>query len=1077
MMKLKSTAIAALVLMSGVGAHAQKASGLSRSPVTGTPVVAQALPETKVYIVQMKEEPAASYQGTTAGYAATQADPGTSYQSRSPASQAYTSYLRDKQLSVLASVAPDAQVISQFDTAINGFTAVLTAAQAQVLSVNPNVAVVAEDQLVHPVTVSTPTFIGLTAPGGIWSQTVNGIAVKGEDMVLGDIDLGIWPESPSYADHVDANGAPTFNGGTLAYGPPPATYTGTCVAGEAFVPAQACNNKLIGARSYSANLMAGRTFHWSSFNSPRDDLPPHGGHGDHTASTVAGNSLVPAVVNGVPMGAASSSGGASGMAPRARIAAYKVCFTFVNAAATDGTGSQNSCSQADSMAAIDQAVKDGVNALNFSISGATTTTNDIVEQAFYRATLAGIFVAAAAGNDGPTNTVNHPSPWLTTVAAATHDRLLSGNVVLGNAATYTGASLNSSALPSAPLIRAEDAGVGGGNASLCFTSGDQTTYGTPTGSTLLDPAKVTGKIVICTRGTNARVNKSLEVLTAGGVGMVEVDNGAGLIAEVHSVPTVHVTAADGAAIKAYAAAGGSPTASETAFYFGKQPAPTIASFSGRGPNMADVNVLKPDLAAPGVGVIASVTPAYTQDQRNQLAAGTLAGTPDWASYDGTSMATPHVTGVALLLKQAHPTWSPAAIKSALMTTAFDTLDDGLTGMQNGKLAWSQGAGFISPNKAMDPGLVYDMGKADFVKYQCLTQKALVAASDCTTYGTLDATYNLNLASITLGAMTGPTTVTRSVTNVGTSTATYTATASVPTMTATVTPASLTLTPGQTKTFTVALAPTATTVKFTWNYGSLVWTDGTHVVRSPVQTNLGSAITGPADQVATTVSGSRTFPIRTGFAGKPVALKGIQDVTMGTPTMLTPNANIDIAAACKAGNALPSLAVYNFSIPAGTIVARFALRQADVSGATDDNDLAIVAPDGTNQVSGSSTSHEMVELLNPAAGNYKVCVQSYAAASGSSTHSLSSWIVKPGDTVSPGTFNVLMPATVYAGGTATAGMSWSALLVGHRYLGGAQYLDSSGSPAAATPISIDTTPGTPQDVITPTSDSKKGISGV
>jgi len=1065
MMKLTSTALATVVMLSGLAAHAQEVSKLASRGTTIRQPVALAPTESRVYIVQLKEEPAASYQGTTAGYAATQAESGAPFQSRTPAALAYSGYLRDKQLQVLSTVSSVAP-ISQFDTTTNGFTALLTPAQAALLALNTNVAVVAEDQLVHPVTISTSKFLGLSTPGGVWSMTdANGVALKGEGMVLGNVDLGIWPESPSYADHVDINGAPTFDGGTLAYGPPPATFTGTCVAGDAFVPANACNNKLIGARYYSANLMAGKTFHWSAFNSPRDDLPPHGGHGDHTASTVAGNSMVSAVLNGVMVGQAS------GMAPRARIASYKVCFTFVNAAATDGTGSQNACSQADSMAAIDQAVKDGVNAINFSISGATTTTNDIVEQAFYRATLAGVFVAAAAGNDGPTNTVNHPSPWLTTVAAATHDRQFSGDVLLGNAAKYTGASLNVNPLPAATLIRAEDAGVGGGNASLCFTSGDMTA--TPVaGQVLLDPAKVAGKLVICTRGTSPRVNKSLAVLNAGGVGMIEVDNGSGLVAEVHSVPTVHVSAADGAAIKAYALAGGSPTASESAFYLGTKPAPTIASFSGRGPNMADVNILKPDMAAPGVDVIASVTPAYTQDQRNQLSAGTLAAGPDWASYDGTSMATPHVTGISLLLKQAHPTWSPAAIKSALMTTAFDTLDDGLAGMQNGKLPWSQGAGFISPAKAMDPGLVYDMGKADFVKYQCLTQKALVAVADCTTYGTLDATYNLNLPSITLGAMTGSTTVTRRVTNVGSSVATYTATAAVPTLDVTVTPSSLTLNPGETKSFTVTLAPTAATVKFAWNYGSLSWTDGTHVVRSPVQTNLGQSIVGAVDQVATTVSGSRTFTIRTGFAGKATARKGMQDVTLGATTSLTKNANVDIEAACRAGTALPSLAVYSMNVPAGTIVARFALRQADVSAAADDNDLTVVSPDGTAMTSGSGTSKEMVELMNPAAGTYKVCVQAYAGTN-PMTHKLSSWIVKAGDTAG-GNFNVLMPSTVYAGGTATAGMSWSGLVSDHRYLGAAQFLDSSGIPAAATPIYIDTTPGTPQEVITPTSNSKKGI---
>ena len=1043
--KLTSTALASLALLASMAAHAQSS---------------------KVYIVQLRDEPIASYQGTTAGYAATQAAPGTQLNTRSAAAVAWSNQLHAKQAAVLSTVG-GASLISQFDTVFNGFTVRLTPAQAAALSLNANVVGVAEDQLVSPATITTPIFLGLTAPGGLWSQTdASGVLVKGENMILGDVDLGIWPESPSYFDHTDGSGAPVASGGTLAYGPPPATWSGTCVNGDAFVAANACNNKLIGARYYDSNLLAsGAVLDWTAFNSPRDDLGGAtglGGHGDHTASTAAGNEKVTVVLNGITMGQAS------GMAPRARIAAYKVCFTYVS-----GAANKNSCSTADSMAAIDQAVKDGVNAINFSISGSTGTTNDMVEQAFYRATLAGVFVAAAAGNSGPTDTVNHPSPWLTTVAAATHDRIIEGDVTLGSGAKYTGASLNTSALAASPLIRAEDAGVGGGNASLCFTPADFSL--TPVaGQVALDPAKVSGKVVICTRGTSPRVSKSLAVLNAGGVGMVLMDNGAGLVSEVHSVPTVHVTAADGAAIKAYAVAGGSPTAAESSFYFGHQPAPTIASFSGRGPNMADPNVLKPDLAAPGVGVIASVTPGYTQDQRNQLAAGTLAAGPAWASYDGTSMATPHVLGVSLLLKQAHPTWTPSAIKSALMTTAFDTLDDGLPGMENGKLPWSQGAGFISPNKAIDPGLVYDMGKADYVRYQCLTQKTLVSAADCTTFGTLDQTYNLNLPSITLGAMVGPTTVKRAVTNVGTSPAVYTATATLGGgFNVAVSPPSLSLAPGQVGNFTVTVTPGASTPKFTWEYGSLVWSDGAHNVRSPLQANLGSSISAPSDQSATTVSGSKIFSITTGFNGKSVALKGIKDVTLGSPVTLHPNTSVDAAAVCPTAVSNANVQTYSFSVPAGAIVARFALRQADVSGATDDNDLAVVLPSGAVVSSEGGTSHETVELLNPAAGSYKVCVASYAAVSGASTHQLSSWIVAPGDTAG-GAFNVLMPGSVFAGGAATVGVSWSGLAIGHRYIGGVQYLDGSGSVAAGTVVSIDTTPGTPLDVPTPVATEKFSV---
>ncbi len=166
-------------------------------------------------------------------------------------------------------------------------------------------------------------------------------------------------------------------------------------------------------------------------------------------------------------------------------------------------------------------------------------------------------------------------------------------------------------------------------------------------------------------------------------------------------------------------------------------------------------------------------------------------------------------------------------------------------------------------------------------------------------------------------------------------------------------------------------------------------------------------------------------------------------------------------------------VYNFTVPSGAIVARFALRQADVSGPTDDNDLAVVAPGGAVSSSESGTSHETVELLNPAPGAYKVCVAAYASPNATSTHQLSSWIVAPGDTAG-GTFNVLMPASIYANGAATVGMSWSGLLTSHRYVGGAQYLDGSGTPAAATALSIDTTPGTPLETITPTSDGKQNV---
>jgi subtilisin family serine protease len=738
------------------------------------------------------------------------------------------------------------------------------------------------------------------------------------------------------------------------------------------------------------------------------------------------------------------------MAPRARLAMYKVCWTFPNAAATDGTGSQNTCYSSDSVSAIEAAVQDGVDVLNYSISGSQNSVADIVEQAFLKASNAGVFVAASAGNSGPANAVAHISPWLTTVAASTHDRFNQGDVSLGNGAKYSGASLNVNQLGSSPMILSVDAKAATASASdanLCFLNSG----GLPT----LDPVKTNGKIVVCTRGTNARVEKSLTVATAGGVGMVLVDNGSGLVAEAHSVPTVHVSAADGALIKTYVGTA-NPTASISTFYAGSVPAPVMASFSSRGPNIGDANILKPDLTAPGVDVIAGVSADLSPAQHDAVAAGTLVPPAEFASYQGTSMSSPHVAGLGALLKQAHPTWSPAAIKSALMTTTVSTLNDGQAGMANGLLPWAQGAGHVVPNKATDPGLVFDNSNIDWIRYQCKVNKAaVVPASDCTTYGTLAETYDVNLPSITVGAITGATTVTRKVKNVGGATATYTPTITAPTgFTAVVSPASLTLADGEVGTFTVKLTA-AGAVENVWGYGSLTWSDGTHNVKIPVTARAGKAITAPALLTGTSTAGTRLITVKTGFAGRMTANKGgLKDVTMGAQVSLIPGAltSASLKTACTTGNDLANVKVYNVAIPAGTVVARFALRNADVGTTGDDNDMGLLAPNGTWVYSGNDGSNEAVEMASPAAGNYKVCVVAYGGAA-VMTHKLSSWVVTTADV--GGKFNVMLPSTVVANGTATVGLTWSGLAASGRFVGGAQYKDLSGAVQATTVVRVDT----------------------
>ena len=393
---------------------------------------------------------------------------------------------------------------------------------------------VTKDELQHADTSSTPGFLSLDQPRvGLWDR-VGGVNRAGEGVVIGIIDSGIWPESASFSDrrrrrnptdnpndqasdssYDDEEGGPGFGA--------PRDWKGICESGEEFSP-DSCNRKLIGARRFNAGwggdagLKAQRPWEYAS---PRD----YHGHGTHTASTAGGNHAVPAT------GPAQIFGRISGMAPRARIAVYKALWSTVDGATASGFVS-------DLVAAIDQAVADGVDVINYSISGTTTNFLDAAQVAFLFAADAGVFVSASAGNAGPTTaTVAHPSPWITTVAAGTHNRTGVGAVELGDGTVVEGASL-ATAVQSSPLIDSTAAGLPGASpvaVALCFSAASNN--GTPA----LDPVKVAGKIVVCDRGTNALIDKSLAVSDAGGVGMILVNVTPNTLnAILHSVPTVHL---------------------------------------------------------------------------------------------------------------------------------------------------------------------------------------------------------------------------------------------------------------------------------------------------------------------------------------------------------------------------------------------------------------------------------------------------------------------------------------------------------------------------------------------------------
>ncbi|MDP9197592.1 MAG: S8 family serine peptidase [Pseudomonadota bacterium] len=955
----------------------------------------------------MLDAPVVAYDGKIKGYSATRPKKGEKIDPNNPNVGKYFEYLSAKHDNALQKVGGGKKHYS-YGYVFNGFAAELTAAQAAELRATKGVLSVEKDKIYQPDTSSTPDFLGLSGPAGFWATKATG-----ENVIIGIIDSGVWPEHLSFSDRVGANGVPSGVNGKKVYQQIPG-WNGKCTSGEAFNAAN-CNQKLIGARYYNAGWggnAAIDAFFPFEFNSARD----WAGHGSHTASTAGGNRGVR-----VTDTLTSPFGSINGIAPRARVAVYKVCW------ADQPTG--GGCFQSDTVAAVDQAVVDGVDVINFSVSGSRTNFLDSVEVAFLFAADAGVFVATSAGNAGPaTSTVAHPGPWLTTVAAGTHNRNGEGSVTLGNGATYTGASL-ATALASSPLIDSTSAGLAGADPAaveLCVGAAD--------GLVVLDPAKVAGKIVLCKRGLTALVNKSGAVAAAGGVGVVIYNDPASAttntLALVHPIPAVHVVAASGLAIKAYiASAGASATASiAQATIVLNTPAPFTASFSSRGPLLAgNGDLLKPDVIAPGEGILAAVAPPNNGGRLFDI-------------YSGTSMSSPHVAGIAALFKELYPSWSPMAIKSALMTSASDVLDGPNT---NPLVIFRQGAGHVQPNAAVNPGLVFDSGFNDWLAFLCGTTTGVGPATCAALSGlgySLDPS-DLNVASIAIGDLPGEQTVRRRVTNVSGSAATYTPSVSgMAGFNVLINPASLVLTAGETKEFTVTFTRTTAALN-AYTGGQLTWSDGTTNVRIPL-------VVRPIVLSA---------PVQVSGNGGPISYNvtfGYTGAFTATPRGLIAAATTSDTVADDPSNGSCSLTAPNaqlipVTIPAGTTYARFALFDADVSAGAD-IDLCVFRGSTLVGSSAGFTSAEEVSLLDPVAAVYTVVVHGWEVGGGS-PFKLHAWVLGTADA---GNMTVDAPATATSGTTSAITLNFSGLAAGTRYLGSVAYDGIVGMPAP-TLVRVDT----------------------
>jgi len=824
----------------------------------------------------------------------------------------------------------------------------------------------------------------------VWNTQFRGDKHAGEGVIVGVIDTGIWPESASFAPLSE----PRPDAKAIA-----AKWHGTCDSGvEAPVP---CNNKLIGARYYRAGFPDIEDF---EFDSPRD----YGGHGSHTSSTAAGDFGVPAVIGGNDVGTAS------GMAPAARLAMYKALWQ-----GADGSGHGQ---EVDLVAAIEQATADGVDVINYSISGSSAYIVSGAEIAFFNAAAAGVFVSASAGNSGDTvgaGSVAHNDPWVMTVAASTHDRGNKKSVALGNGSTYTGVGTIPAAVASSPLVYSsalKKADADATQARLCYLD-------------TLDPALAAGKIVVCDRGGNARVEKSLAVKNAGGVGVVLANTTAAqsLNGDDHFLPTVHLDSTAGAAVRAYAQTAGA-TASISAVDTAKVEAPAMAGFSSYGPSIAGGgDLLKPDITAPGVDVIAAVAPTPANYGNS------------FATYSGTSMSAPHIAGLAALLIAKHPDWSPMAVKSALMTTA-STKDN-----QGQPIQWAfgdatplnYGSGHVAPAPAFDPGLVYDSTPTDWISYGCaIGQFQLITdASFCASYPSVDPS-DLNYPSIAVGDLAGAQTIKRTVTNVTRHAGVYVPVVSAPAgFKVKVSPPVLVVAPGKTKSYTVTITRTTAAVG-EWAFGSLTWQEfgtGKHKVRSPIAVQPVALAVSP-EISGSASAGSVAVPVKAGFAGTLTAsLAGLVPADVTSNSLDPAGPDFDDASPATSTRT----AKVTVTVPDGAI-GRYATFNADYAGTTD-TDLYAYEAGSATEVS-SSAGGDANETLTLGPGTYDIYVSLFGSSAGPLDVKLDGWTL--GD-ASAGNATV-SPASqaVTVGGAATVTVSWTGLTSGVRYLGKLTYGDGT-----------------------------------
>ncbi|HEU4916708.1 MAG TPA: S8 family peptidase [Acidimicrobiia bacterium] len=973
-------------------------------------VVAQTAETEAPYVVVMETEPVLGNEelapeGAKAPDAA------------SSAVEEYSTQLETEKVEVLESAGIDpGALVASFAFAINGFSASLTPAQAESLAAQKGVLLVQRDELRQLHTSQSPEFLGLDDRRGAWDSGFTGAGV-----VVGVIDSGIWPEHPSFAARPDLGPPPITLANIPDLNPDPAVTvpsTGCDFGNSAHNPTDVpftCNNKLIGARDM--RVLYEQFIGSETYATARD----YDGHGTHTTSTAVGN---PDVETSIFEG---EFGHISGIAPDAHVVAYSACGNL-------------GCFGGDLALAIDTAVADGVDVINYSIGSSTPGLTGPDDLAFLFAANAGVFVATSAGNTGPgASSIGSPAttPWVTTVGASLQAKTYVAEVITGEGASqnrwsrwlkkdtgrYEGASITPGTGGQLPFVDA----ASHGNA-LCDPAIDFT-------------GDIAGKVVLCLRGGPARVEKSQAVADARGAGMVlyNVDDLQDLLTDNHVIPSVNITFSDGMALKQYIAHNGD--ASTVEITDGEQKrrrGNSMAAFSSRGPVglPASGDIIKPDVTAPGVQILAGSSLTPTLGSPGEL----------FQSISGTSMSSPHVAGLLALLKQAHPDWTPARAKSALMTTARQDVrkEDGTTRAD----PFDFGAGHVDPasrasrqGSVFNPGLVYDANIWDYFGFLCATapeifvDPAATCALAVSRGGSTIAT-DLNYPSIAVSEVPGEKPVVRTVTNVSDETDTYRARVDEPAgFDVTVTPDRIRLAPGESATFEVTFV-TVDAPLDAWRFGSLSWVDGRNRVRSPIAVKA-TAIAFPDSVSGTGAEGTISFPVAFGYRGP--YLPGAHGLAGNT--LITGSVAQDPDQTFVRTDTTGTTA---HTIPiSGAAHLRITLDVADLTGVQPDTDIDLYLYLGETLVAESTAggTNEIIDLVAPADGEYTLYVHGWGLLPPTATagYTLHTWhvpAVAGGDSLS-----VTGPTEADQGTVADVDATWTGLAPG-TYLGAVSHSDGT-----------------------------------